>query len=121
MKVQLRKINNQSVIVDQCDVADSFLVRLVGLMGKARLSAQEGMFFPQCSSVHVWFMRFPIDVVFVRKGQKQGEFVVSSVRENVSPWKALPLMDWRASETFELPAGSVRQHGIAVGDQLCIG
>jgi uncharacterized membrane protein (UPF0127 family) len=99
------------------------LDRLRGLIGKSGLAQGQGMLFPRCNSIHMWFMRFPIDVVFLkietsRDGKKTWR--VSSVRESVRPWKLLPLTDWRASETLELPAGTVRSSALQAGDEVCI-
>lgn len=97
--------------------------RLRGLIGRPGLAAGEGLLFPKCNSVHMWFMRFPIDVVFIatrRNADGSLTRVVSSVHENVRPWRALPLLDWRAKDALELPAGAIRAHAIGVGDELCL-
>ncbi len=81
------------------------------------------MLFPKCNNIHMWFMRIPIDVLFVSPFQgNDGKtyWRVSSAHENVRPWRALPLMDLRASDALELPSGSIRRHGILAGDELCI-
>ncbi len=81
------------------------------------------MFFPRCNDIHMWFMRFPIDVVFLRKNESfsnEGKYLVSSVHENVKPWRLLPLMDWRGSEALELPIGTIAKHAIQAGDEICI-
>jgi len=124
----VQSLKNQALIADKCHVAECFMDRLRGLIGRAGLTSGEGMLFPRCNSVHMWFMRFPIDVVFLRasagkrraSADERQTYVVSSVHENVRPWKALPLMDLQASETLELPGGSTRRAGISAGDELCI-
>ncbi len=71
----------------------------------------------------MWFMSIPIDVVFLRKEKLSDgstAFTVSSTRENLRPWRLLPLRDGRASETLELPVGTIAKHAIGVGDRLCI-
>ena len=52
--------------------ADTFKKRLVGLLGRRYLAAQEGMYFPNCRSVHTWFMRIPITVLFC---DRQGKII----------------------------------------------
>ncbi len=123
-QVQIKIVKNQGIIADKCHVAVRFADRLRGLIGKRSLTSGEGVFFPRCNSVHMWFMRFSIDVVFVRSERTSDgvqRYVVSSARENTQPWRLLPLADWRATETLELPAGTVRKHQLHVGDELCIG
>src|SRR5262249_10160146 len=104
-----------------CHVADSFLDRLIGLIGRRSLGAGEGMLFPRCNDIHMWFMRIPIDVVFLAPAKSgAGVYRVSSVRRWLKPWRLLPARDGRASDTLELPAGSVDRLRIAEGDELCI-
>ncbi len=50
-------------------IANRFHQRLWGLLGRRSLATTEGMYFPRCSAVHTWCMRFPIMVVFCRDGQ----------------------------------------------------
>lgn len=120
--IRLHSLKNREVIADKCYVAVRFLDRLKGLIGKNALEKGEGMLFPDCNNVHMWFMRIPIDVVFLRveKGADGSmRRFVSSVRENVRPWRPLPVMDARAHDTLELPAGTVKRCEIAKGDELC--
>lgn len=119
--IQIRCLKNQAVIADKCFVAVRFVDRLKGLMGRSGLVPGEGMMFPRCNNIHMWFMRIPIDVVFVRteKG-RDGSLrrVVSSTHESVRPWRPLPLADFRASDTLELPTGTIRRCELAAGDEL---
>ena len=115
---KVQSLKNQAVIADKCFVAECFLDRLRGLIGRSRFEQGEGMLFPRCNDIHMWFMRIPIDVVFVRKDG--ANWKVTSVHESVRPWKLLPLRDGRASETLELPTGTIRRCAINDGDELCI-
>lgn len=112
-------LKDQSVIADKCHMAECFLDRLIGLMGKRDLKPGQGMFFPRCNNVHMWFMRIPVDVVFVRALDGR-HYQVTSCRPNVRPWKLLPLMDAKARHTLELPVGTVARCSIEPGDTLCI-
>ena len=121
--VRLINLKDQRIISDKCLVAESFISRLRGWIGKTRADLGEGILFPSCSSIHMYFMSMPIDVVFLRVVHaKEGERkVVTSAYGNVRPWKLLPLGDGNAHETLELPPGSIARLGIAPGDELCIG
>jgi uncharacterized membrane protein (UPF0127 family) len=123
-QVKVKSLKNQAVIADKCHVADSFFDRLIGLIGRRSFGAGEGMLFPRCNDIHMWFMSIPIDVVFLEPAREgaSGErvFRVSSLRRAIRPWKPLPVRDGRASETLELPSGTVERCGIAMGDELCI-
>lgn len=121
--VRLINLKDHKIISERCIVAESFFSRLRGWIGKTRADVGEGILFPNCTSIHMWFMSMPIDVVFLRvEHAREGERkVVTSAHGNVRPWKVLPLGDGSANETLELPVGSVGRLGITPGDQLCIG
>ena len=120
MKMIIQNLKNKAVLSDQCVRADSFLMRLQGLIGKKRLNNGEAMWFPRCNSIHMWFMRFAIDVVFVKPAHQAKSWEVSSTHAGVRPWRLLPLADFHATDTLELPAGSVEKFSIEKGDLLCI-
>lgn len=89
-------------------VARSLIQRTIGLIGRG----QEASFLliPKCSAVHTWFMRVPIDIVFLDDAG-----IVVSIRESVRPWR-VRLGPSRATAVLELPGGHARQIGLVVGD-----
>jgi uncharacterized protein len=101
------------VVCARCVVADSFLTRLRGLLGRRELPRDEGLLINPCSSIHTWFMRFPIDVVFLDR-----DLGVVRVAPNVRPWR----LRWGkgARQVLELAAGEVAERGIAAGDRLTL-
>lgn len=62
--------------------ADTFIKRFFGLMGKKTYPKNKTLFLSPCNSIHTFFMRFPITVVFVNK-----ENYVLKVVENMKPWR----------------------------------
>jgi uncharacterized protein len=98
-------------VVCRCVIAERFHERLVGLLGRRFLPPGEGILIRPASSVHTFFMRFPIDVVFL---DKRG--VVIGIRNNVPPWRAA--FARRARSVLELAAGESARAGIQVGDEL---
>lgn len=86
-------------------VATSFWKRFVGLMGRNRLH-DEALIFPRTNAIHTFFMKIPIDVLFV---DKKGQVLRSVCR--VQPWKLGPAAKG-AAWTIELPAGTL--HGAEV-------
>jgi uncharacterized membrane protein (UPF0127 family) len=82
-----------------------------GLLGKRGLDPGEGLLIRPAPSIHTFFMRFPIDVVFL---SRQGE--VLKVAERVRPWRARSCRHSYA--VLELAAGEAGRRGIAVGDRL---
>jgi uncharacterized membrane protein (UPF0127 family) len=100
-----------SVICERCVVADRMLPRMKGLLGKRELGAGEGLLIQPAPSIHTFFMRFPIDVVFLAKN---GE--VMKVAPNVRAWRMRSCR--RAFAVLELAAGEAERHGIMVGDHV---
>lgn len=120
----VQNLTNHRVIADKCSVAERYFPRLKGLMGRTQMDSGEALFFPRCNSIHMWFMKIPIDVVFLKAeissdGKRRAKVI--SIHSDVQPWRFLPLSHWSANETLELAAGTIRKMEIAVGDELCIG
>lgn len=70
-----------AVLLERVEVAERLWPRFAGLMGRASLPRGCGVHFPRCRSVHTFFMRFPIDVVFLDDGMR-----VVGIRRAVRPW-----------------------------------
>ena len=82
-----------------------------GLLGRRSLLPGEGLLLKPAGSVHTWFMRFPIDVVFLDR-----ELRVLAVRSDLRPWRMAAQRG--AHSTLELAAGEAVRRGIRVGDRL---
>jgi uncharacterized protein len=103
-----------AIVCERCVVADSFWTRLKGLLGRRELPAGEGLLIVPTNSIHMFFMRFPIDAVFL-----DGDLRVLAVRPEVGPWRTVGHRGARA--VLELPAGESSRRGIRAGDQLVVG
>ena len=112
-KLQVRVWNRtrDTVLGAAVDVADTSAKRRTGLLKHARLNPGEGLWIVPCESVHTFFMKFPIDLVYVDKRRK-----VRKVRSRVPAWRLSACLS--AHSIVELPAGSVEQTGTQVGDEL---
>lgn len=117
--IRLKSLKNQRIIADQCSVAERFFVRMQGLIGKNSLKSGAGMLFPKCNSIHMWFMKFPIDIVFLKEIDQE-TYEVSSIRKSAPAWSLLPYFDYRANSTLELPEGCIEKFDVQPGDQICI-
>ena len=93
-------------------VADSFLTRFAGLMFQKKLPPATGLFLAPCNSVHMCFMRFAIDVVYLDK-----EFNIIKVEKNLKPWIGLSMCS-KAWATLEMTAGEAERCGCEVGRKL---
>ena len=100
-----------TVVCERVTLADRPLARLRGLLGRDGLDSGEGLMLRPASAVHTYFMRFPIDVVFLDRA-----LVVLGIADEVDPWRAASRRGAKA--VLELPAGESSRRGLTVGDQL---
>jgi uncharacterized protein len=92
--------------------ADSFMKRLKGLMFRKNPIENEGLWITPCNSIHMFFMNFPLDIVFLNE---QNEVV--KLHPGLKPWRmTIPLNS--AHSVIELPEGSINKLEINVGDIL---
>ena len=102
---------NGEVVVERCLVADRPLARMRGLLGRTELPRGEGILLRPAGSIHTFFMRFPIDAVFVGR---DGEVV--GVDAAIPPWRTAKRRG--AKSVLELPAGEAAARGIEPGARL---
>ena len=125
LTTQTKKVESKKsgLISSKCDIADNYFSRAKGLLGRKTFTLGEGLLITRCSSIHTWFMKFKIDVVFLtREAEIEGIswYHVSSIHSELYPWKFFPVSDWRSSDTLELPDGTIKRCQIEVGDVICI-
>jgi uncharacterized membrane protein (UPF0127 family) len=84
-----------------------------GLLGRSGLEPDEGILLRPASSIHMAFMRFPIDAVFLDR-----DLTVLRIVEHLAPWRAASRRG--AKSVIELPAGTCTRVGLAEGDRLRI-
>jgi uncharacterized membrane protein (UPF0127 family) len=89
------------------------LRRLQGLLGRAELRAGDGILIRPAASIHTWFMRFAIDVVFVDR-----DGVVLRVVERLAAWRVASERGSRA--VLELAAGECSRLDVRVGERLTL-
>ena len=109
----MRNETRQTVLATAADVADTSAKRRTGLLKHERLEPGEGLWIKPCESVHTFFMKFAIDLVYIDKKNK-----VRKVRHAVPPWRLSACLT--AHSILELPAGAARQSATEAGDQLAI-
>ena len=104
----LRKAGGE-VVCERCELADTPLKRMKGLLGRSGLDEEEGMLFRTAGSIHMFFMYFPIDAVFCDR-----DLVVVGVERDLQPWKMARRKG--AKVVIELAAGAAG--GVEPGDRL---
>jgi uncharacterized membrane protein (UPF0127 family) len=104
---------NGTVVCTRCEVADKPLARMRGLLGRRGLEPGGGMLITPAPSVMTFFMRFPIDVVFLDRHD-----TIVGIAHTLRPWRVAGAR--RAIASLELPAGTSADHGLTTGDTLQI-
>lgn len=90
-------------------------------MGRSKLAPDEALYLPGTNSIHMLFMRFPIDIVFLGKPAADGALPVLGVRHGLRPWRGVVWWVRGAKGAIELPAGTLEATGIKVGDVTRLG
>ena len=103
--------SGEQVVCEECLVADRPLARMRGLLGRTDLPRGEGVLLRPAGSIHTFFMRFPIDAVFVDR-----EGTVVGVEHRLKPWRTARRPG--AHAVLELAAGEADARGVAAGQQL---
>jgi uncharacterized membrane protein (UPF0127 family) len=110
---RVRRTADGAVVCERCEIPESAFGRARGLLGRDGLEPGGGMLIDRAGSVHMFFMRFPIDVVFLDRDRR-----VVGVRHRLRPWRMAGAH--RAVAALELPAGAAVAAGIDEGDVLAL-
>jgi uncharacterized membrane protein (UPF0127 family) len=107
--VAVRNLTRDSQVGSRVEVAGSNVKRSKGLLGRNGLGPGEGMWIIPCEAIHTFFMRFPIDLIYLDKKLR-----VKKVRSSVKAWRVSACL--RAHSVLELPAGTIRETQTQPGD-----
>ena len=101
-------------LATQLAMADTHWSRFLGLMGKtsAAFPQGRGLWIVPCRGVHTFFMRIPIDVVYLTD-----QNVVLHLEYGLRPWRFAPIR-YHAASVLELPENTLRSTGTTIGDRL---
>jgi len=100
-----------TVLAARLEGAHTGATRRKGLLGRERLLPGEGLWIAPCESVHTFFMRFPIDLVYLDRNLK-----VKKVRHSVGAWRMSACLS--AHSVLELPAGTAQATRTERGDKI---
>jgi uncharacterized membrane protein (UPF0127 family) len=118
MRGTAHNLDRGTVLADQLETAGSLWAKFKGLMGRPALPAGEGLWLPASNGIHMMFMRFPIDAVFVTRADDAGVRRVRSVHPSLAAWTGLVPLIRGADGVLELPVGTIAMSGTAVGDRV---
>ncbi len=114
MPLRVTNVTRGRILADRAREATGFRDRLVGLLGRRELPVGEGLHLVPCNSIHMFFMRFAIDVAFL-----DGEGRVVRAVDSIRPWRATRVY-LSARSALELPAGTLVRAGVREGDLLAL-
>jgi uncharacterized membrane protein (UPF0127 family) len=114
--ILIRNQTRACVLAARGELARSFWARGRGLMGRASLPDSYALIIWPESSIHTFFMRVPIDVLFVDRSD-----TVVGLREAMPPSRPFAgVAPWRGRYVIEMPAGVIAATGTVLGDQLAL-
>jgi uncharacterized membrane protein (UPF0127 family) len=116
-----RNVTRERVLAARLETASSLWAKFMGLMGRPSLPDGGGLWLPATNGIHMTFMRFPIDAVFVGRRDANGRRPVVSVHRSLRPWLGLVPLVRSAHGVLELPAGTIDATATAVGDLVSLG
>lgn len=110
--VRIENATRGTMLAESARIASSLRDRTVGLLGTRALASGNGLFIKRSPSIHMFFMRYPIDAVFVDKDLR-----VTKIAANLKPWR---VVWWApgARDCLELPSGTAEETSTRVGDDL---
>jgi uncharacterized membrane protein (UPF0127 family) len=111
LKIVVRNQTRNTILADAAELADTSEKRRTGLLKHDRLDPGHGLWIVPCESVHSFFMKFAIDLVYLDRDKR-----VRKVRHRMVPWRVSACLS--AHSILELPAGAVAASGTEAGDQL---
>jgi len=115
-----RNLTRSTVLAADLEIAAGLLGKFMGLMGRGSLAPGAGLWLPESNGIHMMFMRFPIDAVFVGAPGSDGSRSVLSLHRALPTWRGLVPLVRGAKGVLELPAGTIDESATALGDQVLI-
>lgn len=109
------KIVNKSkntILATSAIVADTFLSRMTGLLNRSSFSESEALVITQCQSIHMFFMQFAIDALFVDKND-----IVVGIVPRIKP-NQISKIYLKSSYCIELPEGTLDKVKTELGDRV---
>jgi uncharacterized membrane protein (UPF0127 family) len=110
--VRIENVTRGTTVAERVRVASSALDRSVGLLRTPEVRPGEGLWIERSPSIHMFFMPYAIDAVFVDKTGR-----VTKVVANLRPWRMVPWA-FGARDCLELRAGTAAESGTRAGDEL---
>jgi hypothetical protein len=111
IRVKVMNRTAKRVLADRAILAKTWMERMVGLLGKKRLEDGEGLVIEDCSAIHTFLMKFPIDVLFLDEEMK-----VIATLSHLKPFRIAIRRKGRV--VVELPSGKIEESKTKMGDMV---
>src|SRR6266542_1838499 len=111
LRIRVRNQTRGTILAESAGVADTSAARRTGLLKHERLEPGDGLWIAPCESVHSFFMKFAIDVLYLGQDKK-----VRKGRKGMVPWRVSA--DLMAHSVLELLVGTIESTSTQPGDQL---
>jgi uncharacterized membrane protein (UPF0127 family) len=118
---ELRVVHNltrDTVLANRLETGASLWAKFRGLMGRSSLRRNHALWLPDSSGIHMMFMRFPIDAVFLDRPDGEATRRVVAVHRELRPWTGLVPFVRSGHGVLELPAGMIEATSTALGDVI---
>jgi len=99
-------------MAEHITIATSFFQRAKGLLGCSKLKDTEGIYIPNCRSIHMFFMMFSIDAIFVDREMK-----ITKIIQNLKPFM-IGFGTLKSKGVIELSNGFLRTNSCNIGDKI---
>ena len=109
----LNKTKNK-ILLEKVKVADNPWTRIKGLLFTKRLEKGHGLWLIPCNSVHMFGMTYPIDLIYLNKGNR-----VIKLIEGIRPFRLGPII-FHAKSVIELPCFTLKESDVALNDELVL-
>lgn len=122
MAITARNATRETTLATSVELATSFWARFMGLMGRRMLLPGMGLWISGTNGIHMFFMRFAIDAVFLGRpasgGGTRAVRRVVGLQRGLRPWIGLVPLVRGADSVLELPVGTIEATGTRVGDEV---
>jgi uncharacterized membrane protein (UPF0127 family) len=120
--LRARNITRTTELAERLEIADRMWDRFMGLMGRPGLESGTGLWLTGTNGIHMMFMRFAIDAVFLGRPDEAagGARPVLSIHRGLRTWIGLVPLVRGAAGVLELPVGTIERSRTAVGDRIAL-
>ena len=112
--MMIRNVTRNALIADKAIAANTMFKRMKGLLGRERFNSGEALVITPCRSIHMLFMKFPLDIIFIDRAN-----TAVGLCPNIRPFQFSPFFP-RAHSAIEIPAGTIAASRTQMGDTIQI-